>query len=220
MSEDRILNIYLAIRSSLARSVLRIVPPREVEDIVQETYVRVCQIEKNGRSIEEPRAFIYKTARNLALDHVKRAEHRLTTNLDEGSEPSALEWEQLADETYTDLSYDQTYDSAASHEEFSLFCKAVRHLPLQCRRVFVLKKVYGHSQREIAKQLNISENTVEKHVATGIKRCTYFMQQHTQSRNQLKSDQTTTYRGSGPRKTDDIKDVVQQASHAGGKRDE
>ena len=41
--------------------------------------------------------------------------------------------------------------------------EAVRQLPEQCRRVFVLKKVYGYSQREIAKELSLSESTVEKH---------------------------------------------------------
>lgn len=168
--EDRLLTLYLNLRSSLARAVTRLVPPREVEDIVQETYVRVCQIERSGGEIDEPRAFMYKVARNLALDHLKRADNRLVDGLDEeGSPTTTREWELFAD---------QTFEQAASDEEFSLFCKAVRNLPQQCRRVFVLKKVYGFSQREIASQLNISENTVEKHVATGIKRCTYFMQQH------------------------------------------
>lgn len=168
--EDRLLNIYLTLRSSLARTVTRLVPPREVEDIVQETYVRVCQIDRSGGEIDQPRAFMYRVARNLALDHVKRADNRLVSSLDDEDTPqSTSEWELLAD---------QTFEQASSDEEFSLFCKAVRHLPQQCRRVFVLKKVYGYSQREIAAQLNISENTVEKHVASGIKRCTYFMQQH------------------------------------------
>src|SRR5690606_20794216 len=45
----------------------------------------------------------------------------------------------------------------------------------QCRKAFVLRKVYGYSQKEIADSLGISENTVEKHIATGIKRCTGYM---------------------------------------------
>ena len=45
----------------------------------------------------------------------------------------------------------------------------------------MLKKVYGYSQREIARELGLSESTVEKHIAQGIKRCTYFMMQHDQS---------------------------------------
>ena len=165
--DNRLLNVYLALRSSLARAIMRIAPPREVEDIVQETYVRVCQIDKSGGDIGEPRAFMYRVARNLALDHVKRAEYRLADPLEVETEPGG-DLAMLADETF---------ERAASDEEFSRFCEAVRHLPVQCRRVFVLKKVYGYSQREIARRLNLSESTVEKHVATGIKRCTYYMQQ-------------------------------------------
>ncbi len=168
-AEEGIYKVYLALRSSLTRTLMRIVPPKEVEDIVQETYVRVCQIEKNGRRIKEPRAFLFKTARNLALDHLKRAETRLTISTEDLSELTVEEVAQFAD---------QTFEEAASDEEFSLFCKAVRELPVQCRRVFVLKKVYGYSQKDIAHQFNLSENTVEKHIAQGIKRCTIFMQKY------------------------------------------
>ncbi len=48
---DSIHDIYVSLRGSLARAVLGIVPPKEIEDIVQETYVRVCQIEKYGTSM-------------------------------------------------------------------------------------------------------------------------------------------------------------------------
>jgi RNA polymerase sigma-70 factor (ECF subfamily) len=72
---------------------------------------------------------------------------------------------------------DSTLDQVCSEEEFSRFCDAVRYLPVQCRRAFVLKKVYGYSQREIAKVMQISERTVEKHISSGIKRCMYFMEQ-------------------------------------------
>lgn len=171
--EEGIYGVYLTVRASLARTLLRIVPPKEVEDIVQETYVRVCQIERDGRQIQQPRAFLFKTARNLALDYLKRSETRLTSSLEDldehGPQYRGDDAEHFAD---------QTFEAAASKQEFALFCEAVRELPLQCRRVFVLRKVYGYSQQEIARQLNLSENTVEKHIAQGIKRCTDFMQQH------------------------------------------
>ena len=165
---DSIYSIYMSLRGSLARAVLGIVPPKEIEDIVQETYVRVCQIERKEK-IREPRSFLFKTVRNLALDHVKRAESRLVVSVEETGESGFGEAER---------SVDQTFDQAASDEEFSHFCEAVRQLPVQCRRAFVLKKVYGCSQREIATEMHLSESTVEKHIAQGIKRCTYFMMQH------------------------------------------
>ncbi len=164
-NNDRIVQVYLAIRKNLARAVSHIVPPKEIEDIVQETYVRVCQI-KDPDEIRHPRSFLLKTAKNLAFDHLKRAETRLSQSMDEDLE---AEWNAQSAQG------DEPYDKVAANQEFAHFCEAVRHLPVQCRKVFVLKKVYGHSQKEIAAQLQISESTVEKHIANGIKRCTYYM---------------------------------------------
>ena len=48
---------------------------------------------------------------------------------------------------------------------------AVARLPTRCRQVFTLRKVYGLSQKEIAAELNISENTVEQHLAKGMRLC-------------------------------------------------
>lgn len=163
---DSILALFLDLRSSLARAVMGIVPPREVEDIVQETYVRVCQV-KHPEDIRQPRSYLFRTARNLALDYLKRAETKHTESMDEQDIDSLID---------TGAGDDSTFDQVASNEEFALFCEAVRHLPVKCRRVFVLKKVYGYSQIEISKKLDISIGTVEKHISQGIKRCTYFMQ--------------------------------------------
>ena len=165
--KEGIYSIYMSLRGSLARAVVGIVPPREIEDILQETYVRACQAE-NKRKISAPRSFLLKIARNLALDHAKRAETRLADSIEDCPDLDLSKPEVLADETF---------DRVATKEEFALFCDAVRHLPVYCRRAFILKKVYGCSQREIAREMNITENTVETHIAQGMKRCTYFMQQ-------------------------------------------
>jgi RNA polymerase sigma-70 factor (ECF subfamily) len=109
---------------------------------------------------------MFKIVRNLALDHVKRAEHRLSVPWDEDPE---------AGYTGANIESDDVFQQSAAREEFVLFCEAVRKLPAQCRRVFVLKKVYGYSQLEIAEELGLSESTVEKHVALGVRRCHKFM---------------------------------------------
>ena len=51
---------YLSIVGRLKRSVVGIVPPKEVEDIVQEAYVRACQAERES-PITAPRSFLFKT---------------------------------------------------------------------------------------------------------------------------------------------------------------
>jgi len=156
------------------RVISRIVPPREVEDIVQETYVRICQID-NKDNIKQPRSFLLKTAKNIAFDYLKRAEVRLVESVD-----NIAELESFAS------AEDATFEQVATDKEFSQYCQAIRQLPVQCRKVFVLKKVYGYSQKEIAQKLAISESTVEKHIAVGVKRCTYFMMQLTKEKNQDK----------------------------------
>lgn len=165
--DEVISSAFLRLRDHLAHVVSRMVPPHEIEDIVQETYVRACQF-KSKEQIRSPHAFMTRIARNLAIDHIKRAESRLTSPMDEKTEVELIEGRS---------SVDEPFHGVATGEEFTYFCEAVRHLPVQCRRVFVLKKVYGHSQKEIAKALNISESTVEKHIAEGLKRCTYYMRQ-------------------------------------------
>lgn len=168
MAHDaRILGIYMKLRSKLARSVASLVPPGEVEDIVQETYVRICQA-RNIEDIESPKSFLFRIVRNLALDHRKRAETRLADAVESIDSLPASSVGPV----------DHAFEQVASNEEFGLFCEAVRLLPAQCRRAFVLKKVYGYSQAEIARAMNISPNTVENHIALGIDRCMQFMMRH------------------------------------------
>ncbi|MBV1910210.1 MAG: sigma-70 family RNA polymerase sigma factor [Kangiellaceae bacterium] len=168
MSQESLFHkIYFASRAGISRVISRMVPPHEVEDIVQETYVKICQIDNKDR-IESPKSFMYKTARNLALDYLKHSNNQL---VDRVNNPNILE-SLLADDEL-----DEMYEQALIQSEFSHFCDAVRQLPTQCRRVFVLRKVYGCTQKEIATQLSVSESTVEKHIAKGMKQCTLYMKQ-------------------------------------------
>ena len=169
--EHKLIDVFVALRRKLARAVSRIVPPPEIEDIVQETYVRVCQFEQAG-NIRHPRSFLYRTARNLALDHIKRSESRTTIGLpDDEAEHGESDVSQVGLDVC---------DQLAAKQEFEIFCEAVQQLPLQCRRVFVMRKVYGYSQKEIARALDIGESTVEKHIAYGIKRCSSFIAARTE----------------------------------------
>ena len=161
----------------LARVEGRIAKPHDIEDIVQETFLR--SYEAAGKTeIRHPPSFMLRTARNLALNHVTRADNRLTDQI----EDSAASDVYLASETLE--------SQLESKERFLLFCRAVRKLPVQCRRVFILKKVYGLSQKEIAEFLSISQSTVEKHVAKGLLTCTNLMQ-HSESQQNIHRERSS-----------------------------
>ncbi len=189
--KNSLANSYLSVRDHLARIVANIVPPGDVEDVVQETYVRVCRA-ASSIEIRSPRSFMRRTALNLALDHVKRAEYRLGDDFDERHEQIS---EQGSSATR------DTLDQVCAFEEFSIFCAAVRELPTQCRQVFVLKKVYGYTQREISQELSISEKTVEGHIANGITRCKQWIMkrndEHTRPNRQRKHSTGSFSEGDG-----------------------
>ncbi len=161
-----LIDTYIALRQQIASLVARIVPPKEVEDIVQETYVRICQVE-NKDAIRKPSSYVFRTARNLALDYVKRSESRLNV---------AVDMDDLSSEDFlrpTDM--DPTYAQVASDKEFSLFCEAVRSLPRQSRRAFVLKKVYGYTLKEIMAEMKLGRPSVETHIINGTKKCVQYL---------------------------------------------
>lgn len=175
---------------SISRLVASIVPPHEIEDVVQETYVRICQA-KNTEKISSKKSFMFTTAKNLAIDYQKRASTRLTDD--------KLDWSEF-EELIESNEHNSVLNHVITDEEFSTFCEAIRQLPSQCRKVFVLKKVYGYSQKEIAKNMKISESTVEKHISTGTKRCMLMIEPNNQSVNQseviqMKSDGARSYHG-------------------------
>ena len=157
--------LFSRLRRRLESSVANLVPPSDVEDVVQEAYVRIFQSKRLGE-IQSPTSFLYKTVKNLALDYRKSAQVRMVDHVNDL-------------DVFVDGeggTGDSTLANVASSEEFGLFCEAVRQLPPQCRRAFVLKKVYGYTQAEIAEEMGVSQNTVENHIATGIKRCMQFME--------------------------------------------
>ena len=153
--------LYLIMRGGIASMVSRYVPPDDVDDIVQETYLRLCRVALVDE-IKNPRAYIYRIARNLALDSLKKADNAQTVPfIEDFPEPGSRS--------------DEVIRQVESAERFGHFFESVRRLPAQAQRVFVLKKVYGFSQRRIAADLGISQSTVEKHVALASRRCSRYM---------------------------------------------
>jgi RNA polymerase sigma factor (sigma-70 family) len=146
---------FLAIRPLLFRVVGRIVRPEEIEDIVQETFI-LSYAASRKKKIDSPRAFMMQTAKNIALNITKRADHKQHFSFDD-----------LLDDDFA-MHSENVEERYQAEEMFVYFCRAIAELPVECRRVFILKKVYGLSQAEIAERFDISVSMVEKHVAKGM----------------------------------------------------
>lgn len=158
---------YRRVIASLLRKIRPSATEQDIEDILQDTYINTHQSSLK-QEIRFPKAFMVKTAIRMANRQIKVA-RRTDANdrLDEFSDEALLNYETAGFSS-------QTEKEVLKREDFALLCEAIDQLPAQCRKVFILKKVYGLSQREIAEKLSLSESTVEKHVAKGLFRTTRF----------------------------------------------
>ena len=156
-------SVFIDIRAQMMRFVSRYFSNQQaVEDVVQEACVKALEAQRQT-NIQNPKAYLFSTARNLALKELAKSMNRLTDCVEDDLLESVLESTPGVDV------------QCEARERLELFCRAVRTLPVKCRRVFVLRKVYGFSQMEIAEHLKISVKTVEAHIAKGSLRCTEFV---------------------------------------------
>jgi RNA polymerase sigma factor (sigma-70 family) len=129
----------------------------DIDDLVQETYARLLQARELG-ALRAPKAFLFATARNAALDFFRRREVVAIDGLAEIECLPVLEDRPGVPEA---VCHDQ---------ELQLLAEAIQALPARCRQVITLRKIHGLSHREIAAQLGIAENTVNAQVALGVLR--------------------------------------------------
>jgi RNA polymerase sigma-70 factor (ECF subfamily) len=138
---------------------------RDLDDVVQETYLKVLRARATGR-IGHPKAYLFQTARNAALDRVRRER--------------VVSFERLTDlEASFVLEDDEHPRSTADLDfELELLAAAVRALPARCREVLVLRKYHGLSHEEIAARLGITRNTVNAQITAAMIRCRQYFSDH------------------------------------------
>ncbi|MEC4728409.1 RNA polymerase sigma factor [Shewanella sp. D64] len=162
-NRSNVSDIFINYSNKLKRVIGQIVRPDDIDDIVQDTFVRSYEAELK-QEIKYVRSYMLKTAKHLALNHVAKSAYKFNHSIEEFVEtPIEL----------ISTSFESEFESK---ERFLFFCRATDQLSGSVRKCFILKKVYGLSQSEIAKFLNISESTVEKHVAKGLFNSVQYME--------------------------------------------
>jgi RNA polymerase sigma-70 factor (ECF subfamily) len=136
------------------------------DDLVQETYARLLRVDDPSR-LAHPKAFLFTTARNAAIDLFRRRDVHPHEPLAESEGLIALP---LLD---TPLSVAETLERRQRREALT---EALRALPERCREVMLLRYLDGCSGKEIAARLGISLGTVKGHLLKGVRDCARFFE--------------------------------------------
>ena len=154
-----------------------------VEDVIQETYA-ILAARESLADILHPRAYLFQVARSVVTHHVRRSRVVSIQAVDD------LDRLGVIDEAPS------PEQQAVDRDELRRLAEAIAALPPQTRQAFTLRRVHGLPQREIARRMRLSENTVEKHIARGLKLLIDWYGRGGKDQAQASKDET---RDSGPR---------------------
>nr|WP_232374645.1 sigma-70 family RNA polymerase sigma factor [Pseudomonas chlororaphis] len=126
--------------------------PSTAEDLLQETYLRVTRA-LGERAIDHLEPFVFQTARNLALDHLRSRRIQARTLL-EDVPPEVVE------SVAAPLS--SAEDAAHAEQLLERLNMSLAQLSPRQQQIFILSRLHGHSYQEIAEKLAVSQSTVQK----------------------------------------------------------
>lgn len=154
-TEKAFLELYDELAEPLFRHCYFRVSSREVaEDLVQESFMRMWNYVSEGKAVDNPRAFLYRVAGNLVIDHYrKKKETSLDTLADEGFDPVGTGAQEILD-----------------HADGAYATTLLEQLEPHAREVLVLRYVNGLSIGEIAEIIGESDNTVSVRIHRAIEK--------------------------------------------------
>jgi RNA polymerase sigma factor (sigma-70 family) len=126
---------------------------QEAREIAQEAYVHLLQL-NHPEAVSYLRAFLFKTAANLAIDRLRQRGRRTqVTSMAE------------IDFAVFELSPER---QVSGEQAVAVFGVAVAQLPAKCRQAFLLHRVQEIPIDEIAQRMGIGACMVRRYIARGL----------------------------------------------------
>lgn len=129
----------------------------ELHDLRQEVYTRVYESALRARP-QQPKAFLFASARHLMIDRLRRSRVVSIEPMGDFELSNVYLIDELSPERW-----------AGTRQALKRMTEALDRLPDRCREVVWLRRVEELSQKEVAVRLGLSEKTVEKHLAKGMR---------------------------------------------------
>ena len=156
---DLLVNLFNSYNRSLKLFLRNLLGSEQTaEEIAQETYLRLLNT-PDIESCEHPRAYLFRTARNLATDYLRRRGRGL--RIIDGNVPvDQVDIPSVSPSPEEVTTYQQTKQRLDD---------ALRELPLTTRRVFYYRRYQRWSIAQISAQMELTERMVYKHMETALK---------------------------------------------------
>lgn len=133
---------------------------QEAREIAQEAYVHLLQL-NHPETVSYLRAFLFKTAANLAIDRLRQRGRRThVTSMPE------------VDFAVFELTPER---QVSAEQDLSVIGTAVAELPAKCRQAFLLHRVYEVPIDEIAERMGIGACMVRRYVARGLEHIRHWL---------------------------------------------
>jgi RNA polymerase sigma factor (sigma-70 family) len=162
-----ILRAFLQHQAAIKRVLARYVPLEDRNDILQEAFLKAFAADMTT-PVRDSKAFLFRVAKNLAISEMTRKSRSDTDYLEDFRSSDVLE--------------DDRSGSAEAHidgkRKLFVLTQALAQLPVECQRVFLMRKVEGLRIKQIATRLNVSVSTVEKRLARALLLCDRYIRRH------------------------------------------
>lgn len=127
------------------------------QDLFQETFIRYAGY-RDQEQIENPRAFIFKIAANLATDYLRGCARRPIEQADDDLHEQAIH----------EISAER---AVVSTQELEALAEALAELPPKCQAVFVMLRIKHYSYAEVERELGISSTMIQKYLHRALTHC-------------------------------------------------
>jgi RNA polymerase sigma-70 factor (ECF subfamily) len=153
--EQSFLKLYDQFADSMFRyCYFRVSSRQTAEDLTQETFMRIWNYLATGKTIENPKAFLYRIAGNLIIDYYrKKKDASLDALSDFGFDPSG-----------------DGEDSILEYAESMRMRDTVQKVESPYRQVLIMRYIDNFSITEIAEELQESENTISVRIHRGVQK--------------------------------------------------
>ena len=140
-------------------------PPPEPEDVVQSTFERFSRLD-DPTAVDNPRAFLYKMAQNIVIDHKRGLQVR-----DRHAE------QVQAEDSERDLDDCGPSLVLSQRQELDVITQTLESLPEKQRNLLLLNRIHHLSYAEISRRTGISQTEAKRQVAKAVAACSKAIEQ-------------------------------------------